>query len=246
MDGENLQGRVLVVTRDRQFLERLRESLPLAGLQLHEAMEPSAFAASHPVLREIEMFVAGIADLRALQRRRQLPGLPAGSRLVVAASLEQLPTVPSFLDRAGLLPLLAGCLVTGRTKEEMAASLRLAAAGYLSMPPGLLAPLLDRDVQAARLAALSERERELLLQLREGLSNREIAARSGSSERRVKSRVRALLDKLGCRGRTAAAVLACRLEEVAPEAGAAPDSPEAEVGSEPLPSPSSQDGARRS
>jgi two-component system, NarL family, response regulator DevR len=62
-----------------------------------------------------------------------------------------------------------------------------------------------------RLAPLTDRERQVLRLLGEGLSNREIAERLGLGVKSVKNYVTALLAKLHLANRTQAAVLATRL-----------------------------------
>ncbi|MBN6033764.1 response regulator transcription factor [Amycolatopsis sp. 195334CR] len=61
------------------------------------------------------------------------------------------------------------------------------------------------------LAGLSDRERELLGFISDGLTNRQIAARMNLAEKTVKNYVSRLLTKLGMQRRTQAAVLATRL-----------------------------------
>jgi DNA-binding NarL/FixJ family response regulator len=76
---------------------------------------------------------------------------------------------------------------------------------------------------AAPLATLSEREREVLVLIGQGCSNTEIAEALVISMGTVKSHVRAILAKLGARDRVQAVVLAYETGLVVPGARAAAD-----------------------
>ena len=127
-------------------------------------------------------------------------------------------------------------LTVSEQEPDLYASLRVGAAGYLlkdmapkdlveavlgagrgeplipaSMANRLLRELAGGTPEAADpLSALSEREREVLALLAEGLRNREIAERLVISEATVKTHVRHVLEKLRFRNRAEAAAFAAR------------------------------------
>ena len=79
------------------------------------------------------------------------------------------------------------------------------------------------DVRRARpeaLAALTEREHEVLILVAEGLSNDEIAARLVVSESTSKKHVSNVMLKLGARDRAQLVVMACQSRLVVPDESA--------------------------
>jgi len=78
--------------------------------------------------------------------------------------------------------------------------------------------LRSRRAETPRLAQLSDRERQVLGLLSEGLTNREIGTRLFISEKTVRNHVSGLLRKLNLRHRTEAALFAAPLKaELLPE-----------------------------
>jgi DNA-binding NarL/FixJ family response regulator len=107
----------------------------------------------------------------------------------------------------GELPCRAdGLILLGEGLKYLEASLKLADDGY-SILPAARPQNADGAGYLDLLSRLSDGERAILKLLAEGDSNRGIAETLGESEARVKSMVRAILIKLGCRNRTEAAAL---------------------------------------
>jgi DNA-binding NarL/FixJ family response regulator len=151
--------------------------------------------------------------------------MPEVDGLEACARLREMPSPPEVL-----------MLTVSEEEPDLYAALRVGAAGYLTkdMPP---AELIEAVLAVARgepriapamasrmladlgrgeappedpLARLSDREREVLALLAEGLRNREIADRLVISEPTVKTHVRHVLEKLRIRNRAEAAAFAAR------------------------------------
>ncbi|MFC0006438.1 response regulator [Micromonospora siamensis] len=110
----------------------------------------------------------------------------------------------------------SGFLLKNVPPEELLAAIRVVAAGDSVVAPPITRRLLDRfagqlgpgPAEDPRLALLTDREREVLLLVAEGLSNAEIAARVHVAEATVKTHVGRILAKLRLRDRVQAVVLA--------------------------------------
>jgi DNA-binding NarL/FixJ family response regulator len=108
----------------------------------------------------------------------------------------------------GDLPRRAdGLILLGTGLKYLEESLKLAEGSY-SIMPSAKAEGRNGTGYLEMLSRLSTGERAILRLLAAGDSNRAIAETLEESEARVKSIVRAILIKLGCRNRTEAAVLA--------------------------------------
>ncbi|MER7008350.1 response regulator transcription factor [Dactylosporangium sp. NPDC000555] len=111
----------------------------------------------------------------------------------------------------------SGFLAKDVPADDLVIAIRTVAAGEAVVAPRILKRLLDKfadslpDPDAAPprdLRVLTDREREVLVQLAKGLSNAEIARALSVSETTVKTHVGHVLTKLGLRDRVQAVVLA--------------------------------------
>jgi DNA-binding NarL/FixJ family response regulator len=112
--------------------------------------------------------------------------------------------------------------------DELVAAIRTVASGDAVVSPRITRRLLDEcahlleteaggsDRALAAMAKLTDREREVLVAVADGLSNHEIAERLFVSEATVKSHVGRILGKLGLRDRVQAVVFAFQTGIVRP------------------------------
>jgi len=151
--------------------------------------------------------------------------LPDGSGIEVCRDIRSaLPMTRCLIltsyddDDALISAVLAGA--SGYVLKEVRTAglvdaIRSVAAGQSLISPAVVEQLrarLDRDAPAERrLSTLTDREREVLGLIADGLTNRQIGERLFLAEKTVKNYVSRLLAKLGLQRRTQAAVLGARL-----------------------------------
>ena len=110
----------------------------------------------------------------------------------------------------------SGFLLKDALPDELVHAVRVIAAGDALLAPSVTRRLISRFASqkpragagAAQLAALTEREREVLVLIGQGLSNGEIAARLFIAEQTVKTHVGKVLAKIGVRDRVQAVIFA--------------------------------------
>jgi DNA-binding NarL/FixJ family response regulator len=119
----------------------------------------------------------------------------------------------------------SGFLLKRSSPERLVDAVRTVALGESLLDPAVTRAVVARSVAAdasvaparhtdteaaARVAALTGREREVLCLVAEGLSNAELAARLVIAESTAKTHVKRILAKVGARDRAQAVVLAYR------------------------------------
>jgi len=161
-----------------------------------------------------------------------MDGIEATERIVAGGGASRVLILTTFdLDEyafAGLRAGASGFLLKDVPPSELIAAIRIVAQGDAVVAPRITRRLLDtfarqlpvgdEDAPAdpAELDELTEREREVLVAMADGLSNAEIAAQLFVSEATVKSHVGKILTKLDLRDRVQAAVFAFQVGLVKP------------------------------
>jgi DNA-binding NarL/FixJ family response regulator len=205
----------VLVADDHQLMREGTAALLAADARLEvvglardgrEALALTAKRSPDVVLLDLNMPVLGGLEACAQLRRDH----PETAVLVLTVSEEE-PDLYAAL-RVGA----SGYLVKDMPPSELVEAVLAVARGEpriaAAMAGRMLAELGGRspDTPDDPLGALSEREREVLTLLAEGLRNREIAERLVISEATVKTHVRHVLEKLRFRNRAEAAAFAAR------------------------------------
>jgi DNA-binding NarL/FixJ family response regulator len=152
-------------------------------------------------------------------RMPELDGIEATRRFIAAGGRARVLVLTTFdVDEYVYRALKAGAsgfLLKDASREQLTGAVRTVAAGEALLAPTVTRRLIEdfcRRPEPGALpddvAALSERELEVLRLLARGLSNAEIAARLYLSDATVKSHVGRILQKLDLRDRTQTIVYA--------------------------------------
>jgi DNA-binding NarL/FixJ family response regulator len=146
-------------------------------------------------------------------------GVEATRRLVEAGARARVVVLTTYADDDWVFRALAagarGFLTKDAGAEEIEQAITTVAAGQAQLDPSVQRRLLEALASGAKLGVgesvgpaavddgLTAREAEVLVEIAEGHSNAEIAARLFVSEATVKTHVNHLLAKTGCRDRAA-------------------------------------------
>ena len=157
-----------------------------------------------PDVALIDLSMPGIGGIEAI---RQIAAACPRTRIVVLTASSEGDALLASL-KAGA----HGYVLKGVSALELRWTVRRVAEGESYVPPALAGHLLVEFTRARDdpLCALTARESEVLEQLAQGRTNREIGQRLHLAEKTVKHHVTQVLTKLHVRSRTEAALLAQR------------------------------------
>ena len=193
-----------VVRQGLQVLLSVQEDIEVVGEAAdgREALAITAELDPDVILLDLKLPVMdGIAVLRELRDA----GLRARALVLTSAADRELVTLALHAGAAGFL-------YKDIDPDALVRALRSVHDGHTLLAPEAAGSLLRSGAAPAvrGIGALTGREREVLAQIAEGRSNREIARLLRLSEKTVKTHVSSVLAKLGVADRTQAALLAVR------------------------------------
>lgn len=205
--------RLLIVDDQRLMREGLRTLLELErGFEIvGEAGDGQAALDAYAELQpDVVLMDIRMPGLDGVEATRRLHDAWPDARVIILTTFNDDAYVFEGL-RAGAL----GYLLKDVSGQELANAVRTVASGGALIDPSVarkvvaefarLAPP-ARPVDAGLIEPLSERERDVLRLLAEGLSNREIGLKLSLTEGTVKNYVTSVLQKIGVRDRTQAAL----------------------------------------
>jgi len=213
--AETIPGKIRVLVADDQTLVRtgFRVILEAEGdIEVVAEADTGTAAVRQAQLATPDVILMDIRmpELDGLSATEQIRRQPNPPTIIVLTTFDQNEYVYRAL-RAGA----AGFLLKDSPSSRLIAAVRAAATGDSLIEPAITRRLVERFVEPVEpqgtpveLAALTERELDVLRLLARGLSNAEIAAELVVAETTVKTHVARVLTKLGVRDRVQAVVVA--------------------------------------
>ena len=162
---------------------------------------------------DIALVDVRMPDLDGLELLRAIKSEWAGVPVIMLSTYENAPYVKRALADGA-----AGYLLKDATPEDLSQAINVALSGSGNvLSPRVIQNLFDDQLNGGSDGgrrneySLTQRENDILAQLAEGRSNREIAQSLFLSEKTVKAHLAAVFRKLGVTNRTQAAMMAVQM-----------------------------------
>jgi two-component system response regulator DevR len=200
-----------VVRRGLQAVLAGEEGLTLVGeaATAEEAVGKARVMQPDLVLMDIRM--GGNDDASGIEACRQIRSEMPGTQVVMFTSYGEKEAV-----LASIVAGASGFLTKNMGHRELIEAIRAAGKGQSLLDPSVTRTVIDRLVQLTSskpepASGLSDREKEVLLLIARGLTNKEIAAKLFLSPFTARNHVIRILDKLGLSRRAEAAAAAVKM-----------------------------------
>jgi DNA-binding NarL/FixJ family response regulator len=199
----------IVVADDHQVvrtgLEQLAgtfDDVELVGVGTNGAEAVDICAAERPdvALLDLEMPVTD-----GIEATRRIRDVSPATNVVVFTSFSDRERILRALDAGAI-----GYLLKDAEPDEIHRGLQAAARGESPLAPKAAAELLAARTAPTPSGELTDREREVLQLVANGLANKQIARRLGISEKTVKGHLTQVFQTIGVTDRTQAALWAAR------------------------------------
>jgi DNA-binding NarL/FixJ family response regulator len=142
----------------------------------------------------------------------EMNGIEATREIVQHHPSSRVLVLTSFSDQTRILDALEagadGYLLKHADPDDIAEAIRTVNTGGSPLDPKAARTLLESRRADRSAPQLTDREREVLLLVRDGLANKQIARRLGIAERTVKAHLTSVYQRLGVTDRTQAALWA--------------------------------------
>jgi DNA-binding NarL/FixJ family response regulator len=206
--------RVLIVDDDQLMRAGLRGVLssdPRIEILGEAADGREAVLRSRRLQPDVVLMDIRMPDLDGIGATREVLAAVPAARVVILTTFEQDDYIFGALSAGA-----SGFLLKRTAPEELIAAIHTIAAGDSLLSPSVTSRVIERMARQpgpdatrdARLDELTGREREVLALVARGLANGEIAAALTIEESTVKTHVKRILAKLGCRDRVQAVIFA--------------------------------------
>jgi DNA-binding NarL/FixJ family response regulator len=183
-----------------------------------------SFLEGEPDIEVVGSAASGEEAVEVVRRTRpdvvlmdlQMPGMDGvtATRLIVEEGGTDVLVLTSFSDSERIVAALdagaMGYLLKDAEPEDVVEGVREVARGESPIHPRAARELLTARPASPAPVDLSPREVEVLVLVRQGLANKQIARRLGISDRTVKSHLTSIFNRIGVSDRTQAAVWAER------------------------------------
>jgi len=184
-------------------------------------------------LRIVAVCRDGLSAISAIRERRPdlavldiaMPG-KSGLEVLTAIAAEGAATKVILLTATATDSQIVGAIARGvsgiilkdTAVHDLISCVREVAAGRTWLPPEIVGAALEREtgreVQRDLFESLTDREREVMRLVAEGLSNKDVARQLNISEGTIKIHLHKIYEKLGIRNRTALAAVAIAHRDV--------------------------------
>jgi DNA-binding NarL/FixJ family response regulator len=214
MGAQGMAGQRVVIVDDHPLFRNALKQALVSAFPAMKIDEAASLDQVNALLEQdsdydlvcLDLKMPGVQGFSGLvYLRAQFPAVP----VVVVSGSEEPPIVRRALDLGA-----SGFIPKSTPGDALRRAFEMILAGDIYAPPLGTPQPQDKEVDdlAKRLATLTPQQVRVLMMLREGLLNKQIAFQLGVSEATIKAHVSAILQKLNVDSRTQAVIAASKID----------------------------------